>query len=160
MSTTSNDISASSDPSTLSYDELLKEYGSLSSPPPVGQLKKIMEFLRGCSDAAKARSDNFDKGMRDYAKLRRDASETIRRKELEVRQAEEERKQKELKKAKLKKEQEDERPLAVGAHALAPQDGSAPSGKSCFRVIVLLVYNIIRVQHILHRFIAFYTLSV
>lgn len=144
ISTTSNDqASATSDPSSLSYLELLKEYGSLSSPPPVGQLKKIMESLRTFSDVAKIRSDTCDKGMRELSKQRRELGESIRQRELADRQAEEDRKQKELRKGKVKKEQEEaeeeKRPLTTGAHALAPQDGSAPDG-----MFILLLFRVHR----------------
>jgi len=132
VSSTSNDqASGAGDSSSLSYDELLKDFGSLPSPPPVAQLKKIMDSLKAFSGVAKIRSDTCDKGMRELSKRRRDLSESVRQRELVERQAEDERKQKELKKAKLKKEQEDaeEKPLTTGAHALAPQDGTLPDGE-------------------------------
>ena len=47
--------------------------------------------------------------------------------ELAAEREEEERKEK-ARKAKLKKEREEERPMAVGAHALARQDGVETNG--------------------------------
>jgi len=128
---------------TLSYEQLLKEHGSLTSPPPVGSMKKMLESLKAFGDVARLRSETCDKGMREYSKKRKELSETLRQREFAAKQAEEDRKQKEQKKNKQKKEQAQEqelkqekeqeeaaaRPLAVGAHALAPQDGSAPEGK-------------------------------
>lgn len=117
----------------MSYADLLKEYGTLASPPPVSQLKKIMEALNYFSSNAKEASSTCDMGMRTMAQMRRETSETIRNNELAKKQAEEDRKQKELKKSKLKKEQEEaeseQKALTTGAHALAPQDGSLLDGK-------------------------------
>lgn len=141
LSTTSNDQTSNmGDTTSMSYDQLLKEHGSSSSPPPVSQMKKMLESLKAFSDVAKLRSETCDKGMREYSKKRKELSESTRQREFEAKQAEEDRKQKLQKKNKLKKEQEQEsqtekereeaaRPLAVGAHALAPQDGSAAEGK-------------------------------
>lgn len=135
------------DTSSMSYEQLLREHGSSSSPPPVGQLKKMLESLKAFSDVARLRSETCDKGMREYSKKRKELSETLRQREYAAKQAEEDRKQKEQKKHKLKREQEQQeskqekereenaRPLAVGAHALAPQDGSAPEGKLFFLFI-------------------------
>jgi len=149
ISSTSNDQASNmGDTSSMSYEQLLKEHGSLTSPPPVGSMKKMLESLKAFGDVARLRSETCDKGMREYSKKRKELSETLRQRDFAAKQAEEDRKQKEQKKNKLRKEQEQElkqekeqeeaaaRPLAVGAHALAPQDGSAPEGKlSSFLII-------------------------
>lgn len=108
----------------MSYEELMDRYGGVNSPPSSNTLKTILDSLKACSEAAKARSEIHDKGMRELARRMKELRERDRERDLAAeREAEEERKEK-TKKARMKKEREDEhRPLAVGAHALARQDG-------------------------------------
>lgn len=73
-------------------------------------------------DVAKERSDRCDKGMRELSRKRKELFELAHQQELEEARAEEERKE-EMRKAQ-KKENAEARPLAVGAHGVAKQDGS------------------------------------
>jgi hypothetical protein len=157
ISSTSNDqASLVNEPLTMSYADLLREYGALASPPPVGQLKKIMEALTYASGNAKDASSTCDMGMRAMAQMRRETSETIRANEMAKKQAEEDRRQKELKKTKLKKEQEEaeseKNPLTTGARALAPQDGSLLDGKHFSFIRIIVYIDTSSIISYLHRY--------
>ena len=116
---------------TMSYDQVFERYCRGTSPPASATLKKIAENLRGFTIVAKTRSDNCDRGMREFSKRRRDLLESIRDQELAERAAEEER-QERIRKSTIKKERDENRPLAVGAHSLARQDGVETKGKIFF----------------------------
>jgi len=113
----------------MTYDDILEQHAGGSSPPGVATLRKIMENLKQRSELVKASSDECDKGLRQMSKRRKELLETIREQELADREEEDARREKH-KRLKLRKEQVDDRPLAVGAHALARQDGSEAVGKS------------------------------
>lgn len=115
----------------MSYDQVLEQYCRGSSPPASATLQKIAENLRGFSAVAKARSDNCDRGMREFSKRRKDLVENIRNQELAGRAAEEER-QERIRQSTTKMDLEDNRPLAVGAHSLARQDGIEIKGIIAF----------------------------
>lgn len=111
----------------MSYDDLLDRYGGVNSPPSSHTLKTCLESLKAFSEVAKIRSDHCDKGMRELSKRIQELRELKMERELAAEREEEEKKEK-LRKAKLKKEREEERPMAVGAHALARQDGVQTNG--------------------------------
>ncbi len=113
---------------TMSYDQVFERYCRGTSPPASVTLKKIAENLRGFSAVAKTRSDNCDRGMREFSKRRKDLLESIRDQELAERAAEEER-QERIRKSTIKKDRDENRPLAVGAHSLARQDGVETKGR-------------------------------
>lgn len=118
---------ASESNARLSYDDILDSFCKGQSPPPSSTLRKIADALRICSDVAKTNVDRYDRGMRDSSQRKKLHLDDFRRSQHAERQAEEERRER-LKHQKAKKEEEDEsRPLAIGAHSLAPQDGSAPT---------------------------------
>lgn len=118
---------ASSNVPQMSYDDIL-EYAGGSSPPGVATLRKIWDNLKLRSEVVKGLSDECDRGMRQMSKRKKELQETIREQELADREEEEARNEKQ-KRQKLRKEQDEERPLAVGAHSLARQDGGEGGSK-------------------------------
>ncbi|KAB8446266.1 hypothetical protein FH972_025246 [Carpinus fangiana] len=126
MSTGSHDIavpsSAASQPSTLNYDEILDAYCKGNKPPASATLKKIADALRICSEVAQANVDKCDRGMRDTKRRRESLADQVRDLERDAEEAA--RANERIAQEHTKEESDEERPLAVGAHALAPQDGS------------------------------------
>jgi len=112
----------------MSYDDILEQHAGGSSPPGAATLRRIMENLKLRSEAVKVLSDESDKGLRLMSKRRKGLQELVREQELAEHEEEEARKEK-LKRQKVRKDQGEERPLAVGAHALARQDGGETDGK-------------------------------
>ena len=95
-----------------------------SSPPPSGTIKKIGTSLKSHSDVTRNRSETCDKGMREISRKRKHVVEQAREQERADREAEETKKERIKQQSKLKKERDtDDRPLAVGAHSMARQDG-------------------------------------
>ena len=127
----------------VSYSDLLEKFCRGSSPPPSATLKKIHEALLICRNVAKDRSDRCDKSMRELSRKRTELFELAHQQELEEARAEEARKE-DLRKAQMS----ESRPLAVGAHSVARQDGSA-AGKlillkveSPYFCVNVLLFNI------------------
>lgn len=118
--------SGASQPSTLTYDDILDTYCRSSKPPASATLRKIADALKICSDIAQANVDKCDRGMRDTLRRKQSLANQVRDQErdAEEEEAEEERTKERIRHEKPKQEAEEDRPLAVGAHALAPQDGS------------------------------------
>ena len=162
-------------PTNISYNEILERHGGNGGIPEVKNLELMAEELKILSQLAETREQTCNGGMRELARRRQERAQEERQKE----QAEREREEKEsLKRAaeeeeeargrkslntkKQKKERSavrEERPLAVGAHGLAKQDGSdllikgwsfsfsLPTAKCCpscpkSRQHYLLVHNV------------------
>lgn len=121
-------------PTNMSYGDLLEHHCRGASPPPSVTLKRILDALKVCSEVAKDRCDISDKGMRDTLKKRKEHIEFVLEQELEEKRIEEE-KQEQIRQAALKQQKEENRPPAVGAHSLAPQDGKESEGMSKFTIM-------------------------
>jgi len=110
--------------STMSYLDILDKCTRGSSPPPSGTIKKIGASLKCHSDLTRNRSETCDKGMREISRKRKYVVEQAREQERADREVEETRKERIKQQGKSKKERDaDDRPLAVGAHSMARQDG-------------------------------------
>ena len=131
-------------PTNISYDDILERHGGAGGIPDPSHLTIMAKDLKQLSELASARSDTCNAGMRALSEKRKEALEEDRQREQEARarEAEERETLKTLKKeaededdeirgrkgGKLKKKKErstarEERPLALGAHGLARQDG-------------------------------------
>ena len=131
-------------PTNINYDDILERHGGAGGIPDPSHLTIMAKDLKQLSELASARSDTCNAGMRALSEKRKEALEEERQREQEARarEAEERETLKVLKQepeeedddirgrkgGKLKKKKErsiarEERPLAVGAHGLARQDG-------------------------------------
>lgn len=134
-------------PTNVTYEHLLNQHGGGQGIPDPTSLNQMVDNLKMLSQLAEGRSRVCDGGMRELSKRRKERVEEEHRLEQENRDREEKaslkraaeeeeaRGRKSLKTKKLKKERSsvrEERPLAVGAHGLARQDGreSTPQGES------------------------------
>lgn len=130
------------------YDDIIEQQTG-SAIPDSKALDGLLERLNRLLDAVEARNKVGDRGMRQLALLRKDRLEEIEvekrdeeRRERIRRDNEDQRSRKATSKknkvaGKVKDEKtKEERPLTHGAHAVAPQDGTA-KGKS-----ILLPYYI------------------
>lgn len=110
----------------VSVEELLSRGGGSAQQIPSGAALNNMRetILTAVMNHAKTRSDASDKILRELQKMR--SQRSIRDREREREKAAdkeaEDRKHK-LKKVSKKREPDEERPLAVGAHGVARQDG-------------------------------------
>jgi len=115
-------------------DELVEIYGH--QLPSAKDLEALLERLQKLVKVVDTRGDICDKGMRLLAKARKERFEDVEnerrdaeQKERTKREAAEEEERGRAKAANKKKRKEnstpkEDRPLAHGAHGLAPQDGS------------------------------------
>jgi transcriptional adapter 3 len=131
-----NDPSKLFSPSTIQYADILERLGGGGTIPDSKTLELLSEHLKTLSQLADERGDICNAGMRELSQRRKEVLEDQR--EQEERDAEERVKMKReaddeedgsraLKGGKLKKRKEraskEDRPLAVGAHEIARQDG-------------------------------------
>jgi transcriptional adapter 3 len=107
----------------VTIEELLERGGSASQIPSGAVLNNMRDSMtKKILDLVKSRTDDSDKLLRELQKLRsQNRHDRERARERAMDKDAEDRKHK-LKKVK-KREPEDERPLAVGAHGVARQDG-------------------------------------
>lgn len=132
-------------PSNVNYDKILDRHGGGGGIPDPLHLQTMTEDLKTLAQLAQARSEILDDGMREMAKRKKEF-EREEKERLEKEQALRELTAKAEEQARLKKEAEDEenvraragaqlkkknernnvqeeRPLSLGAHGLARQDG-------------------------------------
>lgn len=122
---------------TVQYSDLLEQSGGGGNIPDIKTLELISENLKTLSQLADTRGDICNAGMRELSQRKKEVIEDQREQEIE-RDVEERIKMKReaddddetvraLKATKLKKRKErppkEDRPLAVGAHEVARQDG-------------------------------------
>ena len=134
-------------PTNVTYEHMLNQHGGGQGIPDPPNLNQMVENLKMLGQLAEERAKACDRGMRELSRKRKERVELEHRLEQENRDREEKeslkraaeeeeaRGRKTLKTKKVKKERSsvrEERPLAVGAHGLARQDGREPSpqGKS------------------------------
>ncbi|KAG8533875.1 uncharacterized protein KY384_001616 [Bacidia gigantensis] len=119
-------------PSNISYGTILERHVATTGIPDPSHLETITNDLKTLAQLASVRSDANNKGMRDLSERRKLVLEEEREREHARIQAEAEkgRLQKEAedeeereRKRKERSIQREERPLNVGAHGLARQDG-------------------------------------
>ncbi|KAL8945703.1 MAG: hypothetical protein Q9222_007796, partial [Ikaeria aurantiellina] len=125
-------------PQNVTYDQILSQHGGSQSIPDPSSLNQMADNLRMLGQLSEERGSACDKGMRALSEKRKERVEEEHRLEQENRDREEKaslkraaedeeaRGRKSLKTKKVKKERSsvrEERPLAVGAHGLARQDG-------------------------------------
>jgi transcriptional adapter 3 len=120
--------------SVSSYDEIVEQQSG-SAVPDSKSLDGLMDRIQNLLKEVEARGNASDRGMRMLAGLRKDRLEEVEAERREEEQkervkreaAEEEergRKASKMKKRKETSRAREERPLAHGAHGVAPQDGS------------------------------------
>ncbi|KAL8663050.1 MAG: hypothetical protein Q9202_004190 [Teloschistes flavicans] len=125
-------------PANVTYEHLLNQHGGGQGIPDPTSLNQMVDNLKTLGQLAEGRSAACDKGMRELSDRRKERVEEEHRLEQENRDREEKaslkraaeeeeaRGRKTLETKKVKKERStarEERPLAVGAHGLARQDG-------------------------------------
>ncbi|KAL9640990.1 MAG: hypothetical protein Q9204_000431 [Flavoplaca sp. TL-2023a] len=127
-------------PTNVTYEHLLSQYGGGQGIPDPSSLNQMVDNLKMLGQLATERAAACDGGMRELVSRRKQRVEEEQQLEQENRNREEKaslkraaeeeeeeaRGRKTLKLKKVKKERSsvrEERPLAVGAHGLARQDG-------------------------------------
>ena len=122
-------------PSDISYDSVLDRHGGGTGIPDPTNLETIASDLKTLAKLAGARSDANNKGMRELSEKRKLARDEERDRERElarleaeearrsIKREEEDEKERQKIKRKEKSAVREERPLAVGAHGVARQDG-------------------------------------
>ncbi|KAL8783683.1 MAG: hypothetical protein Q9213_004477 [Squamulea squamosa] len=125
-------------PTNVTYEHLLNQHGGGQGIPDPTSLNQMVDNLKMLGQLAQERATACDVGMRELSRRRKQQVEEEQRLEQENRdraekatlkraaEEEEARGRKSLKTKKLKKERSsvrEERPLAVGAHGVARQDG-------------------------------------
>lgn len=133
-------------PTNVTYEHLLNQHGGGQGIPDPSSLKQMVDNLKMLGQLATERAAACDGGMRELVNRRKQRVEEEQQLEQENRHKEEKanlkraaeeeeaRGRKTFKLKKVKKERSsvrEERPLAVGAHGLARQDGLdfPPQGK-------------------------------
>lgn len=117
----------------MSYAEI-SELCRSSSTPNSTILKRLADGLRQRSEIAKTKSSQHDVSFREYEKRkekeveRHHEQEAAREREEEALRAEEKRVSPKKEVEDEEEDDEDERPLAVGARGLARQDGAPSEG--------------------------------
>jgi transcriptional adapter 3 len=110
----------------VSVEEMLAKGGGSAQHIPSGTALNLMResIQNTVMNHVKNRSDGSDRVLRELQKMRsqRTARDREREREKAADKEAEERKHK-LKKVSKKREPDEERPLAVGAHGVARQDG-------------------------------------
>ncbi len=120
--------------SISSYDEIVEQQTG-SAIPDSRSLDALIDRIQNLLKEVEARGSASDRGMRRLAGLRKDRLEELEaerrdaeQKERLKREVEEEeergRKANKMKRKKEASAAKEERPLAHGAHGVAPQDGS------------------------------------
>lgn len=120
--------------SISSYDEIVEQQSG-SGIPDSRSLDTLIDRIENLLKEVESRGNASDRGMRRLAGLRKDRLEELeaerrdeeQKERLKREAAEEEERGRKANKMKKKKETSrarEERPLAHGAHGLAPQDGS------------------------------------
>ena len=126
-------------PTNVTYDEIINKHGGGGGIPDPGNLETMVENLKMLGQLAETRGASCDGGMRELSKRRKERQDEELRLEQENRERvdkenlkraaedeEEARGRKSLQTKKQKKERSsarEERPLAIGAHGVARQDG-------------------------------------
>ncbi|KAL8774049.1 MAG: hypothetical protein Q9209_001157 [Squamulea sp. 1 TL-2023] len=125
-------------PTNVTYEHLLNQYGGGQGIPDPTSLTQMVDNLKMLGQLAQERATACDGGMRELSRRRKQRVEEEQQLEQENRdraekaslkraaEEEEARGRKSLKTKKVKKEGSsvrEERPLAVGAHGVARQDG-------------------------------------
>ncbi|KAL8710121.1 MAG: hypothetical protein Q9220_005204 [cf. Caloplaca sp. 1 TL-2023] len=125
-------------PQNVTYDQMLNQHGGSQGIPDPSSLNQMADNLRMLEQLSTERYAACDRGMRALSEERKRRIEEEHRLEQENRDKEEKaslkraaedeeaRGRKSLKTKKVKKERSsvrEERPLAIGAHGLARQDG-------------------------------------
>lgn len=111
-----------STPLDMTVEEILDRGGSVSNIPSVRSLSDMRETIQNkFLSHIRIRGEVSDRVLRELSKRRKERVEQEREKRERADREAEERKHK-LKKVK-KRDSEEERPLAVGAHGVARQDG-------------------------------------
>lgn len=139
------DIGSLMVPTNVTYDHLLNQHGGGQGIPDPASLNQMVDNLKLLAQLAEERSRVCNAGTGELSKRRKGRVEEEHRLDQENRDREEKasfkraaeeedvRGRKSLKTKKVKKERStvrEERPLAVGAHGLARQDGreTTPQG--------------------------------
>ncbi|MBE7181149.1 MAG: hypothetical protein INR71_08070 [Terriglobus roseus] len=120
------------------FDDIM---GSSSTIPSSASLTSMLDQIRSMHGSIALKGEKFDLMMRELSKKQREREQEEREREREKeRQAQEEERRKEkTEKAKAgthssipkKREREEDRPLAVGAHREARQDGGPMDQGTC-----------------------------
>jgi transcriptional adapter 3 len=132
-------------PTNVLYDDILKRHGPADTIPDSNHLETLANDLDTLSQLATTREDTCDGCMRLLSVRRRERVEEEREEEQARRDAEEKEKASlkrvaeddeiergkatKIKKKKEKSSVKEDRPLAVGAHGLARQDGKDANGR-------------------------------
>lgn len=134
------------------YTEILDRMGGAGPIPDSKSLESLMEQLKSLSDMAEARGDACNAGIRELSRKRKDMEEPepIDREATRMkREVDEDEESNSLKGGKLKKRKErsdsikEDRPLALGAHEMARQDGAETKVEGgTFCPLALLMPNI------------------
>jgi len=119
------------------FENNISSSSSLSVIPSASELSAIVDSIRSnLLPILQAREEASDKLLRELAQKQKDRSERDRQKALERIKLENEARRIKKSSTPRKKDKDDIRPMAVGAHGIARQDGkdakdvkSAPSSK-------------------------------
>jgi transcriptional adapter 3 len=135
--------------STSAVNDVFDSHSSNSPSgiPSATSLSSIVDAIKGnILSIVHARDEACDQMMRELASRKKERIERDRIRDLEIAKRDAEERRQQMKKATTpqKKEKEKERPLAVGAHGVARQDGVDRNGK-------LPLYHIPFICCILHH---------
>jgi transcriptional adapter 3 len=106
-------------------DDLFDGSSVSSNPPSAGTLRNITDSVKSqLLNTIKPREEICDRLMRELHSKKKERVERNRQREQqEIAEREAEERRQKLKVTPKKREREEERPLAVGAHGIARQDG-------------------------------------
>lgn len=151
-----NDTSKILAPSTSPYADIVDRVGSGGPIPEQKSLQSLVEHLKSLSQAAEARGDACNAGMRELAQRRKEVHDDRRSQEQGERISEERVKMKRevedddedsraTKGGKVKKRKDrgvpkEERPLAHGAHGVSRQDGTSSKAEGELSFCFVLFY--------------------
>lgn len=114
-------------------EDLFEGNGSSSNPPSASALRSITEHVRSnLLSTIKPRGEICERLMRELSHKRKERTERNRQRELEERAADERKKNLAVTPKKRGRDEES-RPLAVGAHGVARQDGVDVHTGECTR---------------------------
>lgn len=108
-------------PVATTYSDIMELCKSQQTPNS-DQLKRVLEGLNHRDEVAKRRADLHDKGMRETSKRKKEEMER-QRDQMLIKREEDEKKER-ARQPQPSKDRE-ERPLAIGAHSVAAQDGTS-----------------------------------
>ncbi|KAF2006719.1 hypothetical protein P154DRAFT_542069 [Amniculicola lignicola CBS 123094] len=115
-------ITSLSKEAETSIEELLDRGGSVSQIPSVASLKSMQDSIgKRVLEHVRIRGEVSDRVLRELQKLR--SQRTTHDRERERERADKEAEERKHKVKKAKKRASEERPLAIGAHGVARQDG-------------------------------------